>query len=64
MIKNSGVPIDKWASPESDEKLTELVKLARASWAEEQTFMDAWAPKGPQPIVTAIDAGREGSWAI
>ena len=63
LIKNSGVSVEKWTQPESDEKLTELVDLARANWAE-MNFMDAWAPKGAQAVVTSIDEGREENWAI
>jgi hypothetical protein len=58
LIKNTGVAIESWAKPEYDEKLDELVKLARADW-EELSFVDAWAPKLLQPGVVAIDQGRE-----
>ena len=58
MIKNSGVTLENWIKPEFDTKLTELVQISRANWAE-MDFMDAWAPKGPQPIVQCIDEGRE-----
>jgi hypothetical protein len=58
LIKNSGVAIESWVKPESEAKLDELVKLARADWSE-MTFVDAWAPKQPQPIVAQMDSMPE-----
>lgn len=62
MIKNSGLTLETWIKPEYDEKLDKLIEMSRADWTE-LTFMDAWAPKPPQPIVAAIDAGREESYS-
>jgi hypothetical protein len=62
LIKNSGVGVESWVKPEYDAKLGELIDLARADWTE-MSFMDAWAPKQAQPVVTAIDEGREESYS-
>jgi hypothetical protein len=62
LIKNSGVALEAWAKPEYDEKLNELVDLARADWTE-TSFIDAWAPKPAQPIVAVMDVGREESYS-
>ena len=58
LIKNTGVAIETWVKPEYEPKLNELIELARADWSD-TTFMEAWAPKGPQPVVAIMDRGRE-----
>ena len=63
LIKETGHSIETWTKPEYDRQLDELLKMARASWAEETTFVDAWAPKGAQPVVVSIDEGREPSYS-